>query len=766
MKVVSKDNVLHNSLSSTQAYKIKASSKAFKILSEGLYSEKAKAPVRELSTNAYDAHVAKGNTEVPFDVHLPNMVEPWFSIRDYGIGMSKTDLETIYTTYFDSNKTHSDDYVGCMGLGSKTPFCVSDAFTVTSIHEGVKTTVVNYLDDDVPNFSIISTEDTDELDGTEVKFTPANTDSEDRRSGSSLFEQLKEAALQVFPFFDVTPNVTVGQEELEIPQVDKLFEGTDWYALRSSLSYYDESWIIMGNVAYPFAYEHIDNVVEREVGDWQGTYEYRDLINRGIVINVPIGELDVTASRESIGWTDSARKYMFKRVKGVMTEIRKQVETKLESCKTFWDAKLMYQEMVGHDTHPQGASSHGIIDNFKWKKNLEWNEVALQDSFGHDYSKLPSTVTSFWLGSPARKRNAEEYDYVVRQETNTHMTYNENLEIYVDDLDKGHVARMRHHLRKDENKKKICLLINPKNNYELGKFRKFMNERGVPIKLTKVSTLEKPPRTTTQGSNKGKGLLGYELDEGCSWWYNPRSNWSEVELDLTDESKTNYYVAIKNWHVVNGEYDFNNHSIEDLVKVSRKIVDDESDFRVIGIKKMHVKKVAKLSNWINVLDLIGDYIKESVRDKTHAIRKQLVIDKYGQYKDRYGYKMVNHLIRHRKLTTLLGVVDYNEDFTKDIKKIRGIVKSYTKAKNGLTTDEENLVCQLRGLANNISGELRNLVHYKGKEGEEKDFPRPQDFLDTTYPMFKYMKDAIKGDGYWKTPLKDFFQYIKIIEMNT
>ena len=123
-------------------------------------------------------------------------------------------------------------------------------------------------------------------------------------------------------------------------------------------------------------------------------------------------------------------------------------------------------------------------------------------------------------------------------------------------------------------------------------------------------------------------------------------------------------------------------------------------------------------------------------------------------------------MKHRKLTELLSVVDYNDDFTKDVKKIRGIVKSYTKAKNGLTNDEENFVNQLRGVGGNISCELRNLVYYKGKDGEEKKLPRPQEFLNNAYPMFKYMKDAITGAGYWKTPLKDFFQYLKMIEMDT
>jgi hypothetical protein len=768
MKVHTNDNVVQNTLNSPQAYKIKASSKAFKILSEGLYSEKAKAPVRELSTNAYDAHIANGNDDVPFDVHLPNMVEPWFSIRDYGVGMSTEELETIYTTYFDSNKTHSNKFVGQMGLGSKTPFCVSDSFTVVSIKDGIKTTVVNYLDDHVPNFSIINTEDTTEPSGTEITFTPTN--GEDSYSGNSMFEQLKESALQVFPFFDVTPNVTIGQEPLEIPQVDKMFKGTDWYALRQGLSYYDESWIIMGNVAYPFAYEHIDDIVDRNTSGWDETYEYRDLVNRGIVINVPIGKLDVTASRESIGWTDSAREYMFERVKGVVSEIREQVEDQLNSCKTFWDAKLMYNEMVGINTHPQGESSRGIIENFKWKKNLEWNEVALQDSFGNDYSKLPLmsahngvSPQAFWLGSPARKRNSDESEYVVRQEINMHLTYNENLEIYVDDLVKGHVARLRHYLRKDENKDKICLLVNPKNEYQLRKFRKFLTERGVPMKVGKVSSLEKPPRTSIQGSNKTNELVGYELDLGSSWWYNPRNNWSDVELDLTDTSVTNYYVPIKNWHVVNGEQDFNDHSVSDLIKVAQTIIGDEESYTILGIKKVHIKKVAKLSNWVNLFDLVSDYIKESVRDKTHAIRKQLVIDKYGQYKDKYGYKMVKHLMNHRKLTELLSVVDYNDDFTKDVKKIRGIVKSYTKAKNSLTSEEEDFVNQLRGVGGSISNTLRGLVYYKCKEDEGKKFPRPQDFLNNTYPMFKYMKDAIKGEGYWKTPLKDFFQYLKMIE---
>jgi len=96
-------------------FKIKASAKAFSILSSGLYANKIRAIIRELSCNAVDSHVAAGRTDTPFDVHLPNDLEPWFSIRDYGTGLSHEQVSSIYTTYFESTKTESNDYIGALG---------------------------------------------------------------------------------------------------------------------------------------------------------------------------------------------------------------------------------------------------------------------------------------------------------------------------------------------------------------------------------------------------------------------------------------------------------------------------------------------------------------------------------------------------------------------------------------------------------------------------------------------------------------------------
>ena len=78
-------------------FRIRNSAKAFNILSSGLYANKIKAIIRELSCNAVDSHVAAGNDQ-PFEVHLPSTLEPWFSIRDFGTGLNHEQVTNIYTT--------------------------------------------------------------------------------------------------------------------------------------------------------------------------------------------------------------------------------------------------------------------------------------------------------------------------------------------------------------------------------------------------------------------------------------------------------------------------------------------------------------------------------------------------------------------------------------------------------------------------------------------------------------------------------------------
>ena len=69
MKLNTKVNVIERSADFEQSnYTIEATAKAFSILSDQLYSNKVRAVIRELSTNAYDSHVDAGNGSKSFEV--------------------------------------------------------------------------------------------------------------------------------------------------------------------------------------------------------------------------------------------------------------------------------------------------------------------------------------------------------------------------------------------------------------------------------------------------------------------------------------------------------------------------------------------------------------------------------------------------------------------------------------------------------------------------------------------------------------------------
>ena len=62
-----------------QQYSMKATAKAFRILSSSLCTDRIGSMIREISSNAHDAHVDNSMADVPFDVVLSTISTPTFS---------------------------------------------------------------------------------------------------------------------------------------------------------------------------------------------------------------------------------------------------------------------------------------------------------------------------------------------------------------------------------------------------------------------------------------------------------------------------------------------------------------------------------------------------------------------------------------------------------------------------------------------------------------------------------------------------------------
>ena len=118
-----------------RAFGMSDSAEFFTVLSDTLYRNKKLAVVREVLCNAWDAHIANGQTSIPVEIDI---TDTELVIRDFGPGIHDDKIAEIYCIYGASTKTTDGKQTGGFGLGSKAPFAYSDHFTVTSCHDGVK----------------------------------------------------------------------------------------------------------------------------------------------------------------------------------------------------------------------------------------------------------------------------------------------------------------------------------------------------------------------------------------------------------------------------------------------------------------------------------------------------------------------------------------------------------------------------------------------------------------------------------------------------
>lgn len=321
MKLQTTTNTIERigNVSTESQFRMKTSQKAFQILSD-LYSDKPLAIVRELGCNAADSMTAANKADQPFHIHLPNSLEPWLAIEDFGTGISHDDIYEIYTVYFASTKTNSNSQIGCLGLGSKSPFCYTDNFSVTSTHDGVRRIYNAYFNESgTPAIALMSTENSDALNGVKIQIPIKATD----------FSDFTQAVEKSFRFFDVKPTITGGkiQWSTEVP----LFHADDWaFYEKNADKYHGESFAIMGGVTYP--------IDQYKIRDCEQADEMRQLLRNGLVMKFAMGELDFTPARDALSYTPDTIKAISDKLQNVMTELPIKITEMIDKKDTLLEA--------------------------------------------------------------------------------------------------------------------------------------------------------------------------------------------------------------------------------------------------------------------------------------------------------------------------------------------------------------------------------------------------------------------------------------------
>lgn len=278
------------------------------ILRDTLYSDKVLAVLREYSANAWDSHRAAGKPTLPIKVTLPTAMVPTLSIRDFGAGLSQEDVFQVYTQYGASTKRTDDNSVGMLGIGSKSGFAYSDSFTVTSFYAGVKKTYVAVLDASEKGIiSLLHEEPCDET-GVEIQIAVRPKD----------ISEFERKAKILFKYFNPRPSINTVLPELP-PTQASLVHGVI-YDTKDENSYYQtHDWVaVMGCVSYRVNLEQLQGIGKDGEEGEDGAAEFLSSISGALYFD--IGEVQVSASREELKYSDGTKKALVEKFELLVDE--------------------------------------------------------------------------------------------------------------------------------------------------------------------------------------------------------------------------------------------------------------------------------------------------------------------------------------------------------------------------------------------------------------------------------------------------------------
>lgn len=387
MIITQTSSAVNNTAFEQKSFGLVESAHLYKVLYSSLYEDKEQVTLGELAANGLDAQRVNGKEDIPISIQLPTELDPHLVVSDCGIGMSLETVQNLYSTYGASTKRNNNNEIGGFGYGSKSPFSLSDSFTVETTNSGITTTASCYLDEGVPKFAVFSSVFTDRPSGTTIRVPVANEETQ---------QKLASKAKYLFVIWDVKPVIT------GFTQTDEAFyqksyitaEKGDYRLIQQKVlearasmnsSYYYASvgeltkFVSVG----PFLY----NIPVNMLNDLRKSDTFNFFIKNApddtvVVPSFNIGDLELSPTREKIEDTQANKKAlltfyenMYKVVTSSLTvspvevleELYDVIETKVHShgSTDFWVNPIHLQDVL-NKVAPTGHNeivTHWLADN-------------------------------------------------------------------------------------------------------------------------------------------------------------------------------------------------------------------------------------------------------------------------------------------------------------------------------------------------------------------------------------------------------------------
>lgn len=624
--------------SGSSSFSIAMNAKAFRVLSDTLYQNKIGSIVREICCNAYDSHVAANCKDKPFEVHLPDAFEPWFSVKDYGVGLTPEEVRTVLTVYFQSTKDQSNDSIGAFGLGAKTPFSYTDQFTVTSIKNGKKTIYSAFISESgVPDIIEMLSTDTTEPTGVEVKVSV-------RREDYIKFKSELQSQLR---FFNVKPvvNMPVSYDGF----TDIVVSNTN-LIIGKSKSGYNNIYIVQGNVGYILDQQQLAGKIGNDEMDFirqVGSFY-------SIQLNFNIGEIGVTASREGIEYTKNTVKSIESKVSIAMTEVAKLVETEIKGLSSDWERAYYINENKIAKLVPTkfklGKAAYNIGGMYKFGLY----KLVYPENYDPAKHVLDSTLMSI-----SRYHNRK-----VSIRVGQFVTPTKNpLVIILKDTTKSCNIRIKQFLTNHPATPEVLEYEVHSGVYDQALIDRITEILGGKVTIVRMTDIQLPKKEEKAKTPK-KATPDYYAHIGG---YEDVRDWYKSESDIEDVEDDVVYVEVEALSVSDDD--------KSLISKYISLKNIESDLpELIGIRKVKLSKISDKQNFTKLSDFIEEKKKEFDIKKLNIFAEKSAIIKHLM--SNVDYHIMNNSEKFSKIAP-------NNDFTRTVSFIKRNYDKYSTSKDAV-----------------------------------------------------------------------------------
>lgn len=284
------------------------------LLTSNLYSKPFESFLRETIANAYDSHLEAGTDKNIILLFESNDEYSYtVSIRDYGTGVSPERFEKIYRNIGSSTKRESNDFIGMFGIGRFSALSCADTANITSYYNGKKYSYIMYKNGNSLNIDKLSEVEGDYPNGLEVSI----------KVEKNSYYDWNTALYQLCLF-------------------DKLYiacKGECCWRLRNAVEYFNNRKVRNYNNTFSTCNVLHSSKLYYRVGNilYEADSEHTYISTKGLIINIPIGTVDITPSRENLQYTEFTNKTLMEKSKEVKAVLQDMATKAFDKDMTFED---------------------------------------------------------------------------------------------------------------------------------------------------------------------------------------------------------------------------------------------------------------------------------------------------------------------------------------------------------------------------------------------------------------------------------------------